>query len=481
MSSSGSAGRVTTTWRSWPSPGTPSAADPAPLCPHLSRSPRAEEDVPVTVLSADGVGTDHRRRARRALAAGSVGNFIEWYEFGVYGCFATVMAAAFFGGGAGSGGEGLVKTYASFALAFFFRPVGAALFGRVGDRAGRRPALVLSVLLMTAATAAIGLLPTRATLGAAAPWVLTSVRAVQGISAGGEFGGAVSLMTESAPVGRRGLYGAWQSFTVALGLLAGAGLAAVTATAVGERALYDWGWRVPFLLALPLGLVALWLRLRLDVPVVPETGAREAAPQDAAPREVLRAVVLGIGRIMGWSAAGYAFLVVLPSYLQDTLGATFQQALVATCLANLGFALSILPAGALSDRVGRRPVVTAGAGLVVLLTFPLMRVVQEDGVPLGVRGGALFLAGALVGLMAGPGPAMLAEMFPARLRCTGLGLAYALANAVFSGCAGLVITELLHRTADPDIPAYYAMAACAVSGVALTTLRADDHRRALRG
>ncbi|MCC3772280.1 MFS transporter, partial [Streptomyces sp. UNOC14_S4] len=377
-----------------------------------------------------------------------------------------------------------------FALAFFFRPVGAALFGRVGDRVGRRPALVLSVLLMTAATAAIGLLPTRATLGAAAPWVLTSVRAVQGISAGGEFGGAVSLMTESAPVGRRGLYGAWQSFTVALGLLAGAGLAAVTATAVGERALYDWGWRVPFLLALPLGLVALWLRLRLDGAApgqAPEHSAgpvptAQAAPaREVAPREVVRAVVLGIGRVMGWSAAGYAFLVVLPSYLQDTLGATFRQALVATCLANLGFALSILPAGALSDRVGRRPVVTAGAGLVVLLAFPLMRVVQEDGVPLAVRGGALFLAGALVGLMAGPGPAMLAEMFPARLRCTGLGLAYALANAVFSGCAGLVITELLHRTADPDIPAYYAMAACAVSGVALTTLRADDHRRALRG
>lgn len=431
----------------------------------------------MSVLTGDSRGTDRRTRARRALLAGSVGNFIEWYEFGVYGAFATVIAAEFFGGGPGNGAEGLVKTYASFALAFFFRPVGAALFGRVGDRLGRRPALVTAVLLMTAATTAIGLLPTRATLGAAAPWVLTFVRALQGLSAGGEFGGAVSLMTESAPRGKRGLYGAWQSFTVALGLLAGAGLAAGTAAVLGERALFAWGWRLPFLLALPLGLAALWLRLAQ--PGAEPVRGPEAVPA-AAPREVLRAVALGVGRIMGWSAAGYTFLVVLPTYLQHTLGATFQQALTATFLANLGFALSILPAGALSDRVGRRPVMAAGAVLVVLLAFPLLRVVQAEGTPTPVKGLAVLLAGAVTGLMAGPGPAMLAEMFPARVRCTGLGLAYALANAVFSGCAGLILTELLDRTADADIPAYYAMATCAISGATLLTLRADDHRRALR-
>ncbi|MEU2869680.1 MFS transporter [Streptomyces olivoreticuli] len=432
----------------------------------------------MSVLTADDLDTVRRTRARRALLAGSVGNFIEWYEFGVYGCFATVIATEFFGGGTGSGTEGLIRTYASFALAFFFRPVGAALFGRAGDRLGRRPALVLALLLMTVATTAIGLLPTRATLGAAAPWVLTLVRVLQGLSAGGEFGGAVSLMTESAPRGKRGLYGAWQSFTVALGLLAGTGLAAGAAAALGERALYDWGWRVPFLLALPLGLAALWLRLRLDE-TAPVGGRAESVPV-TAPREVLRAVALGIGRIMGWSAAGYTFLVVLPGYLQHTLGATFREALTATFLANLGFALSILPAGALSDRVGRRPVMAAGAGLVVLLAFPLLRAVQGGGTPPVVRGLAVLLAGAVVGLMAGPGPAMLAEMFPARVRCTGLGLAYSLANAVFSGCAGLIVTELTDRTADADIPAYYAMATCAVSGATLLTLRADDHRRALR-
>ncbi|MFE0010137.1 MFS transporter, partial [Streptomyces erythrochromogenes] len=227
--------------------------------------------------------TPPRSAARRALLAGSAGNLVEWYEFGVYGCFATVIAANFFTPQAGTGAavqggaEALVATYAAFALAFFFRPVGALLFGRIGDRFGRRPTLVLVIGLMTLATTLIGLLPTRADIGAAAPWLLTLLRALQGLSAGGEFGGAVSLMAEYAPPGRRGLYGAWQSFTVALGLLTGAATAAALATVLPAAALYAWGWRIPFLLALPLGAVALWLRTALEEP----PGAPPAGPAAA--------------------------------------------------------------------------------------------------------------------------------------------------------------------------------------------------------
>lgn len=223
------------------------------------------------------------------------------------------------------------------------------MFGRLGDRIGRRPVLILVIALMTGATTLIGVLPTYDTVGALAPWLLTLLRVVQGLSAGGEFGGAVSVMTEFAPPGRRGLYGSWQSFTVALGLLAGAGAAALLATLLTEAQLADWGWRLPFLLTLPLGLGALWLRLRLD-----ETPAFARAPAAQSPpaREVARAVAIGAGRIMGWAAAGYTFLVVLPSYLQSTLHASFQQALLATVSANLGFASTIVPAGWFSDRVG---------------------------------------------------------------------------------------------------------------------------------
>jgi MFS family permease len=403
-------------------------------------------------------------RSRRALVAGSVGNFIEWYEFGVYGYFATIIAARFFTPEGGSEAEALVKAYASFALAFFFRPVGAALFGRLGDRVGRRPVLILVIVLMTGATTLIGVLPTYAQVGALAPWLLTFLRVLQGLSAGGEFGGAVSVMTEFAPPGRRGLYGSWQSFTVALGLLGGAGAAALLATVLTERQLGDWGWRLPFLLTLPLGLTALWLRLRLD-----ETPAfREEHDVERPPvRRVVGAVALGAGRIMGWAAAGYTFLVVLPSYLQSTLNASFRQALVATVLANLGFAATIVPAGLLSDRVGRRPVMLTGAVLVTVLAVPLLNLLQDSGTSHAVKGVAVCGAGAVVGLMAGPGPAMLAELFPTTVRYTGLGLAYALSNAVFSGCAGLIITKTVERTGNVDIPGYYAAATCAVSVLAL--------------
>ncbi|MFG3295901.1 MFS transporter [Streptomyces sp. NPDC048179] len=402
-----------------------------------------------------------RNRSLRALAAGSVGNFIEWYEFAVYGYFATVVAERFFTPAGGSAAEGLVRTYASFGLAFFFRPLGAALFGRLADRLGRRPVLILVVALMTGATTLIGLLPTYAQAGALAPWLLTFLRVVQGLSAGGEFGGAVAMLTEFAPPGRRGLYGAWQSFTVALGLLAGAGLAAGLATVLTEAQLGSWGWRLPFLLALPLGLLALWLRVGLEE--TPEF--RE--PAAGSVRVPAGAIGLAVGRVMGWSAAGYTFLVVLPSYLQTALHTGFRTALLATAVANLGFAAAILPAGLLSDRVGRRPVMLTGAGLVVVLALPLLHLLQDPGVPAGVKGAALCGAGAVVGLMAGPGPALLSEMFPARARCTGLGLAYALSNAVFSGCAGLIITEAVKRTGNLDVPGYYAAATCAVSVLAL--------------
>lgn len=424
------------------------------------------------------------KASRRSLVGGCVGNFIEWYEFGVYGYFATIIAANFFATEGASDLEALVKAYASFAIAFFFRPVGAWLFGRLGDRFGRRPVLVLVLLVMALGTALIGVLPTREAIGAAAPWLLTLVRIIQGLSAGGEFGGAVSLMTEHAPAGKRGRYGAWQSFTVALGLLGGAGTAAVLATVLSEDALTSWGWRIPFLLALPLGLVALWVRLKVEeTPVFREVsqGQGGSPADDVRPAETTTgmAIVLGIARLMGWAAAGYTFLVVMPSYLQVALGASFRESLVAGVVANLGFAASILPAGALSDRVGRKPLMLAGALSIAVLALPMLNLLQDNDTSTGLRFAVVFVAGAIVGLMAGPGPAMLSEMFHTRVRYTGLGLSYSLSNAVFAGSAGLIITELIKSTGNKDIPAYYVIATCVLSALALASLRRDDHKHPL--
>lgn len=417
-------------------------------------------------------------QSRRALVAGSVGNFIEWYEFGVYGYLATVIAGNFFTLEGQSGLTGLILTYASFALAFFCRPIGAIVFGRIGDKMGRKPTLIAVVVLMTLATAVIGLLPTYAAIGVAAPLLLTLMRMLQGLFAGGEFGGAVSLMTEFAPPGKRGIYGAWQSFTVSLGLLTGVGLVALLAHFLTPEQLTQWGWRIPFLLALPMGLIALWLRFQLDETPAFKAKTGGVVTVKASLAETVKAITLGIGRMMGWSAGGYTFLVVMPSYLQTSLHATFLQALVATVLANVGFALAILPAGKLSDKTGRKTVMIAAMLVVILLTFPLLHLLQNPQSSLVAKGIAVLVAGAAIGAIAGPGPAMLAEMFPTHTRYTGLGLSYSLSNAVFSGCAGLIITGLIKETGNLDIPAYYVVATCVVSLFALMTLKSDAHKRA---
>ena len=402
---------------------------------------------------------------KRALIAGSIGNFIEWYEFAVYGFLATVIAKNFFQLEGDAGLTSLILTYASFAIAFFFRPLGAVVFGRIGDRIGRKPTLIIVLVLMTLATAAIGIVPVYASIGIAAPLIITLLRILQGLFAGGEYGGAVSL--------------AWQSFTVALGLLAGAGIVALLSTLLTPEALHDWGWRIPFFLALPMGVVALWLRVSMEeTPSFVQQQEKPVAAQ-ADTVATLNAIVMGIGRVMVWSAAGYTYLVIMPTYLQSALHTGFNQALLIAVISNIGFALTIIPSGILSDKIGRRTVMIVATTLLLLLALPLLKVLQAESSTLAIKALVVLIAGGLVGMLAGPGPAMLSEMFPTRVRYTGLGLAYSLSNALFSGCAGLIITGLIKETGNLDIPAYYVMATAVVSIFALMTLRKDDHLRSL--
>ena len=342
---------------------------------------------------------------------------------------------------------------------------------KIADRIGKRHIFLFGVSLFCVSSLAVYFVNSL--------YGLFLLRILQGLFAGGEYGGAVSLMTEFAPRGKRGLYGAWQSFTVALGLLAGAGIVALLSTLLTPEALHDWGWRIPFFLALPMGVVALWLRVSMEeTPSFVQQQDKPAVAQ-ADIVATLRAIVMGIGRVMVWSAAGYTYLVIMPTYLQSALHTGFNQALLIAVISNIGFALTIIPSGILSDRIGRRTVMIIATALLLILALPLLKILQAESSTLAVKALVVLVAGGLVGMLAGPGPAMLSEMFPTRVRYTGLGLAYSLSNALFSGCAGLIITGLIKETGNLDIPAYYVMATAVVSMVALMTLRKDDHLRSL--
>ncbi len=270
---------------------------------------------------------------------------------------------------------------------------------------------------------------------------------------------------------------------MSLGLLAGAGLVALLSAVLTHDEMLSWGWRIPFFLALPMGAVALWLRYNME-----ETPSfmQQKKAQIEQPQKVkadlgatLKTILMGIGRVMVWSSAGYTYLVIMPTYLQSSLHTGFNQALLIAVISNLGFAATILTAGMLSDKIGRRSVMVMAAVLLLIMAFPLLKILQAESSTLLVKEIAVFVAGGIVGLLAGPRPAMLAEMFPTSVRYTGLGLSYSLSNAVFSGCAGLIITGLIKQTGNLDIPAWYVMITAMISIFALLTLNKNDHLRSL--
>jgi MHS family proline/betaine transporter-like MFS transporter len=387
---------------------------------------------------------------RRALAAGCVGNLVEWYDFALFGAFATLLAAAFFP--EADPVSGLLTTFAVFGVAFLARPAGALLFAHYGDRLGRRRALATTILLMAVVTAGIGLLPGYASAGWLAPVLLVLLRAGQGVAVGGEYGGSAAFVVEYAPADRRGWYGGWQWATVALGLAAGIAMAALLSATMDGSALRGWGWRLAFLLALPLGLVGLYIRLRIEETpgfrAVQRLGGAARTPLADTLRIARRQVVVGFGIVAAVSATFNIVFVFLPSHLATTGRAPLDRAL-ATALVGLLVGAAAAP---LSDRVGRRPLLLAGVVALLILTLPVTALLLR-GEP-----GSLLLGYSLIGLALGTlvPSTFLAELFPTRLRYSGLSLTYGLASALFGGTAPAVATLLIRRTGAALSPAWYA-------------------------
>jgi MHS family proline/betaine transporter-like MFS transporter len=299
---------------------------------------------------------------RRALAAGCIGNFVEWYDFALYGAFATIIAATFFP--EADPVSGLLAAFAVFGVAFLARPAGALLFAHYGDRLGRRRALVASILLMALATAAIGMLPGHSSIGWLAPVLLILLRAGQGVAVGGEYGGSAAFVVEYAPADRRGWYGGWQWATIGLGLAAGIATAALLGALLEGSALRGWGWRLAFLLALPMGLVGLYIRLRIEETpgfrAVQRLGAATRTPLADTLRTARRQLAVGFWIVAAVTATFNIVFVFLPSHLATTGRAPLPRALAAALVGLLLAAGAAPLAGRLSDRVGRRPLLVTG-------------------------------------------------------------------------------------------------------------------------
>ena len=394
--------------------------------------------------------TDVTTPQRRALVAACAGNAVEWYDYAVYSASAATLAAVLTAGGSG----GFVTVFAVFAAACLFRPLGSLVIGPRTDRFGRRTTFAAMIVLMAGATCAVGLLPPWSAIGVAAPVCLLALRGVQAFSAGGETGVSLAYVSEYSPAPRRGLNGGWYLSTIAVGLAAGIGATALLAAVLQPASFQTWGWRLPFLFALPLGTVGLYLRLRLD-----ETPPFRAVPrhQPVRPTVVLRDHRPAVGRgfllACAYSAVFNVWFVFLPSYLSAGGHSTVARSLSGALVGLLTVVVTAPVLGRLSDRVGRRPLLIGACGTLLVAIVPLYLWVAQGSTQALVVGNVVVgVAVAAVVL-----PSFLADQFPVRVRATAIGLAFGIGSAVVGGTTPLVATVLSAHAPSVAVPGYVAL------------------------
>ena len=427
--------------------------------------------------------TEHlseRKALRRAAVASFMGNFVEWFDYAAYGYLATVIALTFFP--QTDAATGLLATFAVFALSFIVRPIGGLVWGHFGDKYGRRSALSWSILIMTVSTFCIGLLPGYNHIGLWAPALLLLIRLVQGFSASGEYAGASAFLAEYAPDGKRGFYTSIVPASTAAGLLFGAVFVAAMHSLMTVENLHDWGWRLPFLLAAPFGLVGRYIRMSLqDSPKFLEMEQRLEAKECAthAPvRELLtvhrRAVMIGIGVTCLNAVAFYLLLSYMPTYLSTEMGMSESDSFIASTVSLATYIGLIFLMGKLSDRFGRKTMLVTASVLFLLLTFPLFGMLGNPSLVVILMIQIAF--GAILAMNDGTLPCFLAEIFPTRVRFSGFAFSFNVANALFGGTAPFIATWLIQLTGNKMAPAWYLLAAAGVALVAMLASRETAHK-----
>ena len=384
-------------------------------------------------------------RGRKAIIAGSIGNTVEWVDWSVYTTFSSIFAHHFFP--AGNPIAALLGTLAIFAVGFIMRPVGAAVLGAYADKHGRKKGLVLTIGMMAGASLIIGLIPTFSMIGVFAPLLLLIARMAQGFSAGGEFGSSSAFLIESAAPRRRAFAGSWQQVSVGAGILIASGLGAIITSTLPKEAIDSWGWRLAFIVCALLGVVGLWLRSSVEE-TESFTNAKARSEASSAPR---RGTVFTMFvhhpkatlRVFGVTIAGtllyYMWASYMPTYAKVATGIPLSQALTANFIAILVFLVLLPFAGLLSDKIGRKPTMTAFAGGFLIFAWPAFHFLNGSFVSLLIIEiiGIVLLLGYSANCAV-----IMAEQFPAEIRATGIGLPYALAVAIFGGTAPYITTWL---------------------------------------
>lgn len=403
----------------------------------------------------------------RLLIAGIVGNLLEWFDFAIYGFFAVTIGKLFFP--AQDPVAQVISAFGIFAIGFLMRPIGGVLLGYIGDKHGRHTAMLISVAAMAIPTFLVGVLPTYATLGIAAPIILLILRMIQGLSVGGEYTTSVVYMVENSPPSRRGFVGSFAVSGAVLGILMGSSFGALLATLLTADQLQSWGWRVPFWCGLVLGLSGLWLR-RGDDSIAPHTPST-VNPLKTAWHDHRQVMLQVSGLSMVTAVVFYLVFVYVVSWLEMVDGIAPATALRINSESMVLLIAVMLASGWLSDRIGARPILMTSTVLIVVLAWPLfwlMHSTNDWSILAGQFGYAL-----LIGAYLGAQPAYMVKVIPAAVRCTAAGLSYNITLGVAGGLSPMVATWLVHRTSDDLSPAFLIAVAALVSWFAVRSLPKD--------